>query len=84
MILRTVKVSTDFSDFSTQKLGQLNTSYVQTNSEVSPQIYATLKTPSAYIPVSVQLACLSFTAPLAGLICFSLSHGMSTFKNYKL
>lgn len=55
LILRTVTVSTDFSEYTAQYLGQLNTTYVQTNSEVSPQIYATLKTPNVYIPVSALL-----------------------------
>ncbi|KAL0056069.1 hypothetical protein WJX82_007413 [Trebouxia sp. C0006] len=50
LILKTVTVSTDISEYTAQYLGQLNTTYVQTNSEVSPQIYATLKTPSVYIP----------------------------------
>ena len=55
LILKTVTVSTDISEYTAQYLGQLNTTYVQTNSEVSPQIYATLKTPSVYIPVSALL-----------------------------
>ncbi|DBA75926.1 TPA: hypothetical protein ACH3X2_008985 [Trebouxia sp. C0005] len=55
LILKTVTVSTDFSEYSAQYLGQLNTSYVQTNPEVSPQIYATLKTPSVYIPVDTPI-----------------------------
>lgn len=38
-----------FSDNTVQFLGQLNTTYVQTDPQVSPDIYATLKTPGVYI-----------------------------------
>ncbi len=57
LILKTITVSTDFSEYTAQYLGQLNTTYVQTNPAVSPQIYVTLKTPSVYIPVSALLHC---------------------------
>lgn len=39
------------STFSNQQLGQLNTTYVQSNSNVSPEIYASLRTTGAYLPV---------------------------------
>ena len=53
LILQTVKVSTDLSQHTAQYLGQLDDSeYVQSNPEASPEIYATLKFPSQYIPVS--------------------------------
>ena len=61
LILKTVTVMTDFSEYTAQYLGQLNTSYVQTNPDVSAQNYATLKTPSVYLPVSL--------LPCAGCIC---------------
>nr|QOL01268.1 putative extracellular protein TR9_071c [Trebouxia lynnae] len=55
LILKTVTVMTDFSEYTAQYLGQLNTSYVQTNPDVSAQNYATLKTPSVYLPYDVAI-----------------------------
>ena len=45
-------VRDDSSTYSEQDLGQLNATYVQTNSANSPSLYATLKTAGAYLPVS--------------------------------
>lgn len=45
-------VSDDVSTYSNQQLGQLNATYVQTNQNVAPEVYATLRTSGAYLPVS--------------------------------
>ena len=45
-------VSDDSSTYSEQRLGQLNATYVQTNSAAAYPPYATFKTAGAYLPVS--------------------------------
>ena len=44
-------VSDDASTYSNQQLGLLNATYVQSNSNISPEIYASLRTTGAYLPV---------------------------------
>lgn len=45
-------VTDDASTYSNEQLGQLNATYVQTNQNVSPEIFASLRTSGAYLPVS--------------------------------
>lgn len=57
-------VSDDTSTYSDQRLGQLNATYVQSNSSLSPDKYATLRTTQAYLPVGacckeLNLSCFS-------------------------
>lgn len=56
MILKTATNRTDFSEYTAHYLGQLNTTYVQSNPAVGPQIFATLKTPSVFIPFDEPIA----------------------------
>ena len=64
LILKTATNRTDFSEYTAHYLGQLNTTYVQSNPAVGPQVFATMKTPSVFIPVSLLLQCCQQIKPL--------------------